>query len=219
MSSGLRPFSALALTCAATIAAIGCAAGLCAIKPRASAARPWISGSASVSAAVSAGAAAASPIRPMANAAIWRTSASGIGLHQRRQRGNRLGQFDAADRERRAPANARFGVAEQRDQIAAAASQHALILELQDPPHLLFEHRHRRRRRDLRLGRRSCRTATAQAQKRIKQAKRSTRRSGHRLRCRNVACVDPFTHDIDTDARVPAARRSSRRPRYQSPAR
>ena len=133
---------------ASTIAAIAGAAALCPIRPSASAARPCISGSASLSAVVSAGAAAASPIRPIANAAICRTSGSASDLQHRRSARARLGQLDAADRERRAAPDARLGVRQQRDQVAAAGPRScALVFELQDPAHLLLEHRRRRRRR------------------------------------------------------------------------
>ena len=56
-----------------------------------------------------------------------------------------------------------------------------LILELQDPSHLLFESRLRRGRHDLRLGRGRTTTGCQQA------GEKKHTGSGHRVKCRNVA--------------------------------
>ena len=114
------------LTCAAIIAAIGGAAALCADQAErlGGAALDQRIGDRSAR-SISAGAAAASPIRPMANAAICRTSGS-APLQHRRQRGHRLRQLHAADGQRAigggcAPPDPPAASADRRRRRAAAA--------------------------------------------------------------------------------------------------
>ncbi len=94
----------------------------------------------SLNAAVNAVAAAASPIETHRERRHLFHFGIGLRLQHRGQRGNGLGQLDAAKRERGAAPNARLGVRQQRDQVAAAGPHLPLVLELQNPAHLVFEH-------------------------------------------------------------------------------
>ena len=86
------------------------------ISPSASAARPRTRGSASCSAAVSAGTAVLSASSPSANAAICRTSGS-ASASSGWSAARSLRQPDAPDRQRGAPADARLGVGDELRQI------------------------------------------------------------------------------------------------------
>ena len=144
MSSGVMPLSTPALMCVLTIVVTDGTAALCASMPRASAARPWTSGSGSLNAPINAG--AGRGVADQAHRERRHLLHLGIGLRlqDRRERGNGLGQLHAAQRQRGAPPDARLGVRQQHGQVAAAGPHLALVLELKNPAHLLREH-HRRR--------------------------------------------------------------------------
>ena len=186
MSSAFIPLSAPAATCAATMAPIAAAAGLCASRPSASAARPWMVGSGSASAGVSADAADSSPIRPSANAAICRYFGVLVACQQRGKSRNSLGQADMAGRKRSASPHPALPVLQHGQQVTAPAFQLPLVLELQDPSQLLLVRGDwRRRRACLRRDFGPARTGGKQRDKRDQRAWRL--RSGHRDMCRNVA--------------------------------
>ena len=169
-------------------------------------------------AVISAGAAAASPIRPIANAAICLTSGSASVCSVVVNAGIASGSRTRPRAQSRSTPDARFRIGQQRQQVAAAATQLTLVFELQDPSHLLLEHRRRWRRGDDRRGRRAAtvhRPQKAQDQPGPQKAQRTLL---HRLKCRNVA-LSIRSLTILTPIPGPWALQSCHRGQYQSPAR